>query len=151
MNCKVFENNVIGLIEGTLSVDLKSDMDKHLLQCEKCNKLYQNVRATYNIRSSADNQKVTPYFYSHLEQRLNKNKENNLYSLRMLNVPWQSVAAGILILTGIYIGIYIGKNINIPDKSTTITNDNDVLNIYVTEYYIDKTRYESLEYLDSNN
>jgi hypothetical protein len=137
------KNNMIGFIEGQLPLNLKSAMDEHLIQCKSCANILGNVKATYTIYGLSDIPPLNPFFYTKLEQKLKLKTRNKTYIFNFINGPWQSIAASILIVSGIFIGIYVGKHLEIQEKSTNSINENDVLNIYATEYYIENTDFEN--------
>lgn len=136
---------MIGFIEGQLPVNLKSAMDEHLVRCEHCAYTLENVKATYTIYRTSGIPPLNLYFYTRLEQKLKRKTSNNSYIFSFINGPWQSIAASILIASGIFIGVYIGKYFEIPEKSANTINENDVLNIYATEYYMGNTSDESVD------
>ena len=139
MKCTEFRNNLIGLIEGTLQAGLKSDMEEHMLHCMDCYNIYENVKSTYTIRDNIKVPEVTPYFYNRLEQKLKNKEAHTSFVLSIFNGPWQNLAASILVASGIFIGVYLGKYFGTAENNVYTTNENDVINTYVSEYYIDYT------------
>jgi len=139
MNCKVVENNMIGFIERQVPFDIQSAIEEHLLHCGPCKFLYDKVNSTYSITLEKNIPEISPYFYSRLEQRLLQKSRKKIYFSGIGTVLWQPVAASLIILVGILIGISIGRHVELPVTSENSTNKSEVINIYATEYYLNGT------------
>ena len=150
MDCKLVYNNLIGFVEDTLPAALSVEMRKHIASCELCQKLVENVAATYTVYDNVPSPEVNPFIYTRIEQKL-KNK----FQTQIINKPvfiWklQPIAATILIFIGIGLGIFIGKNLSNTTAAIVTQDKNEVLNTYASEYYITGISADNIEVLLNN-
>ncbi|MEA3504106.1 MAG: zf-HC2 domain-containing protein [Bacteroidota bacterium] len=110
MNCKDFEKNMIDFIEGALSKAMQIAMQEHIDNCNRCKRVFQDVKSTYSLLGNEDKPELKPFFMTRLEQRIENEKENGIPVVRL---QWlYSTAAAAIVVIGLALGVTIGKNIS---------------------------------------
>ena len=151
MTCRSVQKNLLDYIEDSVDRALGIEVKKHLESCSECFRLYQNVQETYTSFKRVPKQDPGPYFSARVLARYQRWEaiETN-WSHRILRVL-QPIAASVLILVGVTAGIYLGKNLA---SSTTFTSsqvvNNESLETYASEYYLDGLGEQSVENLINN-
>jgi hypothetical protein len=135
MDCKLFENNMIGFFEGTIPLDLHSAIEKHMIQCEGCKTLYEKVISAYSSFGGDRVPAISPYFYARIRQKLSGDVQTKSFFITRMSVAWQTVAAGLLIAVGISIGISIGRHVDLGVAKQNTTTGKDAVNSTATDYY----------------
>ena len=144
MNCKTFKQNIIFYLENSLPDEKFAEFQRHLSQCNSCQKIYHEVRQTFDVFEHEKKMEINPFFYTRLQQKLDNRKtqrENPIF-LPIYQKIFQPVFISILIVFGIYIGINFGESLNnfASSKNDRIQN----LQIYAQELsLIDEQQIEN--------
>jgi hypothetical protein len=150
MNCKHLYKDIIGYAEHTISSDLNKKIEQHLSECSSCEKIYQEVLKTYEVFDHCPTPEVNPYFYTRVEQKLKALRDREIFSVYGLVWKIKPVAATVLIVAGISMGVFIGKNISGSNSSTNNNDRKEILEAYATDYYLTGTSDESTYVLVTN-
>lgn len=150
MQCKQLNKNIIGYIEKTIPVNLQSEMEKHFNECLPCKKLYDNVFSTYTVYDAQPKAEVNPFFYTRLVERLETQEQSAIKPVPKLIWKLQPIAAGILIIVGISMGILIGNSLSGSSITLTSPNRTEILEAYATDYYLTDTNDNSVNALINN-
>ena len=127
---------MIGFFEGTTPLELHSAMEEHMLQCERCKTIFENVTVTYALCEDRRNPPLSPYFYGRIQQKRAPEVPAKSFMTRVLPAIWQPVAATLLIAAGIGIGISIGRNVDIAIAKDNPATDKNTVNSVATDYYL---------------
>src|SRR5690554_2798980 len=136
MNCESIHKKLIFFIEGDLPDNEMQVISKHLSQCPECSRYAEDFRRTFEVIDEEKRYEVSPYFYSKLKVKLEKQMkpipETTLFSIweRFL----QPALFSVLLLAGIYTGIITGRdavkstayNIESPVEALPFLNEMDL-------------------------
>jgi Predicted integral membrane protein len=150
MNCNKAKQNLIGYLEQTIPIDLQDAMSAHFSECPACRKLYKDVAATYNVLVNEPVPEVNPFFYTRLEQKLRTKYQPQQRVTPRIIWKLQPIAATLLIIIGVGIGIVIGSSISGSGVSLSKPNRSEVLKTYATDYNLTYTGEESISVLANN-
>lgn len=150
MNCDHVKQNFIGYIEQSIPIDLHEEMNAHFSECPVCRELYQNVAATYTAFDKVTVPELSPYFYTRLEQKLAAKYQPRQKFTPHLMWKLQPIAATLLIILGIGLGILIGQSISGSGITISSPNRSEVLNAYATDYNLTYTGEENMAELMNN-
>jgi len=133
MNCKEANKNIIFHIEKELSSEKEKELLKHISDCDSCEKIFNELKATFATIEIEKTIETNPFFYTRLQQKIENIEEvKTNYSYKRILQP---IIAGLLILISINIGIYLGNNTiftNLSASSEEIRNDN--VSAYTEEF-----------------
>jgi hypothetical protein len=151
MKCKQVHKNFIGYIENTLSGALSAALHNHIETCPACKEKYENLLYTYTIFDKQSSPEITPFFYTRVEQRLKSRMYPTvpLYSLFFKRL--QPVLAAVIIVLGISLGILVGKNLANSQFAKKDSASSNILEAYASEYYLNGTGGDIVDYLNSND
>jgi len=144
MNCNLVQKNIIGYIDQSIPGVLSADIEKHIGSCQSCALLYKNILTTYNSYGNLPEKEVTPFFYTRLEQKLKAKISPEIAPVPKLSWRLQPVISGVLIVCGIGLGIFLGKNLTVKTIAQNKANRTELINTYASEFYLTGTGEESL-------
>ena len=148
MKCREIENNLIAYIEKSLPMDTMQDFELHLQECNACKLLLGKVNATYQSFEFSSIPQLKPFFITRVEAKIHHKKHLPAFVPRytILN----KIAASVLILVGIGIGVFIGGKLPSPISSASTTTQSEMLETYASEYNLDDSGFGSLETIMTN-
>ena len=133
MKCSYVENNLIGLIEKTLSQQFQDEIVHHIDNCQNCKLLVSNVTNAYTVFDS--NNIVIPDLYPAIEQRLRKHHTSVIEFVPQHRIAFR-IAASILVIIGMGLGVFIGGKYYSSSTSLSQTSAQvDINDYYSTENY----------------
>jgi len=140
MNCKEVNNKLIFYIENTLSIEENNAIENHIDKCDKCSKLHNTLKESFEIIENEKIKEADSFFYTRLSEKIkkiDKQKEKQIW-LKSKHDYIHSIAAAIAIFLSIYSGILLGS---------TQTNINEVSINYeeVDEYELVAESYNLSE------
>lgn len=128
MHCKEIENIIWDYAEGKLPEAQQNAVKKHLESCTSCAALAQGISSSLDVIEKSKKTEANPYFYSHLEARLQNETEKAggkiAYSLRF------ALAASIAIIGivgGSLLGSYSAEQLNSMKSTSQTSTLNDEL------------------------
>ncbi len=140
MDCKEVNNKLIFYIENTLSIEENNAIENHIKKCDKCRKLHNTLKESFEIIENEKIKETDSFFYTRLSEKIKKIDKPNKKQiwLKSKQVYLQSIAAAIIMFLSIYSGILLGS---------TQTNINEVSVNYekVNEYELVAESYNLSE------
>ncbi len=148
MNCNQINKNIIGYAEQSIPIYLQEQMTSHLQECQKCRILFEEVKATYSVYDKTIVPEINPFFYTKLQQKLQSGYQTET---KMIKLAWKlhPMAASVLIVIGIGMGIMLGNSISGSGITIIKPNRSEVLEAYASDYFV-STSDESLAVLMNN-
>jgi len=150
MDCKLVHINLIGFIEQSLPDELFAEVNKHIGECAHCQALFQNVNSTYNSYEKILKPTVNPFIYTRIEQRLHTKRHPEIVPQSMMFRRVQSIAATVLILVGVSLGVFLGKNLSGSSFTLSSSEKTERLNAYAAEYNLTSVSEENYDVLLNN-
>lgn len=150
MKCDQINNHFIEYMEQSIPVDLQEQIASHLQECHACRILYENVKATYFIYDKSVVPEVNPFFCTVLEQKLESRYSSNAKVVIKLAWKLHPVAATILVIIGICMGILLGNGISGSGISVIKPNRSELLEAYASDYNLIPTNDENVAALLTN-
>jgi len=147
MKCNKVHKNLLYYIDGELSSELTEEIHTHLMQCNECRKLYEQMAGAWH---SAKEEKIPcqPFFYTRVKQGLenNKAKEQSLFK-RYGKVILQPAIYFIVLGLGIFIGIQLGQGVPSQQQvsDNEISSQQEFIEAYADSNFINGMQLESLE------
>jgi len=121
MKCEELSNLVIDYLEDALEPDLRADLEGHVGTCEGCAAQLQETRQTWAVLGELPQEEPSPAlrerFYAMLEaEQLEPAQDDSRNSIRSWFASFefrsllpQAMAAGLLLVAGIFIGSQMGS------------------------------------------
>ncbi|MCK9616653.1 MAG: hypothetical protein M0R21_02350 [Lentimicrobiaceae bacterium] len=154
MECKEVQSKMVFYSEESFSVSEKRLITEHLLTCQQCNLLFNQLQSVFQeMKEDLQNANINPYFTAKVIEKI-KN-QNTIRSAPMSFFLNKLTPLTVAVIAGIIVGIIIGNTLWYGSVPFTVFSDRDtVLAISASEYYLDDdgVLQESLNtYLDVNN
>lgn len=125
MKCKIIHKKLIFFIEGEMQQQEMQKVALHLDECTECEAFAEDMKRTLGIVELEKNIQTTPYFYTRVKARMEKQQEEAVenVSFPMWEKVLQPAMFSILLLSGIYTGIKIGNKASseITETGYTVT------------------------------
>ncbi len=114
MNCKTLHKKLIFFIEGDLPYEEMQEAEAHLDECVECAAFAEEMKKTLEVVQWEKQIPGTPFFYTRLKARMEKEQEETLPDRKSLvwNQIIQPAIFSFLLLIGVYTGIKIGSQAN---------------------------------------
>jgi hypothetical protein len=128
------KDNVIAYLEKTLSPEKHQEIEKHLSICESCRLFLTKIAAVYFSNDRQIIPEVSPYFYTRVRARLEKEPEPRIELPVSIIKTLRPVAAGLFVLTAITFSIFLGNYILSTNQINTNAQVNS--NEMNYEYYL---------------
>jgi anti-sigma factor RsiW len=111
MNCKRIHKKLIFFLEGDLTGREAEEVSAHLLRCDECAAFAEEMRKTLGMVELEKSPVVTPFFYTRLKARLEREEAEALRpaGFSVWERILQPAIFSLLLLIGIYAGIKIGQ------------------------------------------
>jgi predicted anti-sigma-YlaC factor YlaD len=107
MDCERIHNDLIFFLDNELPEEKKIIVQNHLAVCNDCRDFLALLKTEMQVIRQEKNPEVSPFFYTRLSARLEKETTNESQSL------WTRVAQpaffSLLLIAGIYSGIKTGS------------------------------------------
>ncbi len=134
---------------GTLSPQLKKEIDKHLLNCPECSAIYAKLFQTLNHLNDKDTLPEQPFYYTRLKQRMENKKEQTetVWSNGIARKILQPALYLASLILAVYIGILIGSGTNSYETKLAKNEptENDYIEAFVEYQYLNDFQIESIE------
>lgn len=126
MECKNTQNLLIDFIEGNIPVDIKVQVEEHLLTCKTCRIEHKQTRQLLDdmqiFEDEQPEEKLKVDFYTMLEKEKEQlhSVSKNSYSLpkhSKFNWSYIKYAAGVIILLSV--GFYFGQNLQLRSQQNS--------------------------------
>ncbi len=145
MKCKDVHKNLIFYIDRELSSAKNKEIEEHLSGCEKCSKLYNEIKSTMSVVENEKNIETNPFLYTRIKQKLDdidKNTTKPIFAIQKRRLL-QPALVTFIIAIGVFIGVSIGNSF--PVKNNNIADNQS------EQYYINDLQQEPVEYFLLNN
>lgn len=111
MNCSRLHKGIIFYIEGSLPEDKMQEVAAHLSECSKCRAFAGELEKILSIAGQDKLYDAKPYFFTRLKARLTASEDKAVQSgeKSIIKRILQPAFFSLLLLTGIYAGIDIGR------------------------------------------
>ena len=139
MKCKSVHKKLIFYIDKELVQSEHDFIDNHLLECETCLHLYNELLASFNLIEKKKVLKPNPFLYTRIKQSLDNQAKNELRVLKPAYVRvLQPVLLTFVLMISVFSGIKLGSTYEIksPENSTISQT---------TEFYFNDIQQEKLE------
>lgn len=128
MQCKRIHKKLIFYLEGDLPDREAGEVAAHLLRCNECAALAEEMRKTLGILELEKSPEVNPFFYTRLKARLEKEESE---VRRPVGFPvWKSILQPAVFTLLLFLGIYAGIKIGQPasaDVNSYYTADTELV------------------------
>jgi predicted anti-sigma-YlaC factor YlaD len=149
MNCREIQKNFVYYSEGLLSSQKMQEIRSHLEECKVCSLLLTKVSNTYSVFDLVKVPELPADLTKKIEARLKKHHIQVSFERFTINRSVSGIAATVLVLIGIGLGILVGGKIeNIPAVSKNV-GLNEAIDNYAGEYTLIESG-QSLEALLTN-
>ena len=119
--------------------------------CVICKNLYDDLFATYTVYDKKINTvELNPFFFSKLEQRLQNKAHKKVTTDPKLILKLQPIAASVLVLVGISMGVLIGNSLSGSGLSLSSPDRTEIIEAYATDYYFNDANDETVNTLINN-
>jgi len=131
MKNKCIHNDLIFYLDNELSVEKRTDVEKHLEECADCRGFLAFLKEGIQIIDVEKNPEVSPFFYTRLSARLDEKSERQTQS------QWVRLAQpaffSLVLLAGIYGGLKFGSNASSSEVNQQGTTTVQMLNDFAAE------------------
>ena len=131
MKTKCIHKDLIFYLDNELSVEKRTNVEKHLEECADCRDYLVFLQKGIQIIEKEKNPEVSPFFYTRLSARL---EEKPVYQTQS---QWVRLAQpaffSLVLLAGIYGGLKLGSNASSPKVHQQATNSAQMLNDFAAE------------------
>ncbi len=124
MKCCNRHNLYFEYLEGKLDLKSQKVLEDHIRVCEHCRQFVEKLRETFSFISEEKSVSPDPFMFTNIQGKLTDSEKRPL--IFSLKIAFQTAAAVVLILLGVYAGKRIGQGYS--DKKT-LSSD------YQTEVY----------------
>lgn len=143
MICKNFKNNILNYYYGECDPDTAKEMKEHLVICNECAVLYQQLTGVLGSAKSINVAEPNPFFYTRLSAKINNQKPERIYT-RLVARLVQPLVAACLAVLGIFIGVKIAGNLSENNFVESKTTQSEVAETQLANEYFPKTGDEEL-------
>ncbi|MBE0662899.1 MAG: hypothetical protein IH597_10570 [Bacteroidales bacterium] len=115
MNCNKTRQNLIFLAEGNLSPELASVANAHLVHCEKCSHMYQEILQTLAVIETDKLLKIDPWFAGRVEQQfinLRTKRKSGIFELKPVFHLIRILPVAASLAIALWVGILIGTELS---------------------------------------
>ncbi len=142
MNCRDIKTKLGSYVEGRLSGIDRNQVEAHLRECQSCRTALAKVDRVAALLVLAENPAVPPGLTNRImtEARVRISSEptanwNPIAWLRLASIPTR-VAATVVLLIGLTLGLKLGATTVPADEQITVAQD-DPLEVYQISYIAD--------------
>lgn len=143
MRCKEFENKIIDYLEGRLQDTELIRMKEHLETCGHCNRLYAEVRRTYDMLGQEKAPELQAGFYDRVLARMQSQLPRTERVITLNRV--YATAATVLVLVGLALGILLGSNMAGNGASMAGNEQIYYMDSVASDFYLNTEQTASLE------
>jgi len=131
MKHESIHKDLIFYLDNELSVERRTDVEKHLEECADCRSFLAFLQEEIQIIEKEKKPEVSPFFYTRLSARLEEKPEYQAQS------QWVRLAQpaffSLVLLAGIYGGLKLGSNASAPEVNQQATSSIQMLNDFEAE------------------
>ena len=131
MKNECIHNDLIFYIDNELSVEKRTEVEKHLEECADCRSFLAFLEDGMQVIEKEKNPEVSPFFFTRLSSRLEEKPEYQVQN------PWvrlvQPAFFSLLLVAGIYGGLKLGSNAIPPKINPQATSSIQMLNDFASE------------------
>jgi len=108
MKCKQVHNDLIFYLDNELPAERRRMVEEHLASCTDCREFFHILQGSMEQIQAEKNPEASPFFYTRLSAKLNQveSPEPRGWAVRLV----QPALFGVLLLAGIYSGIWFGSH-----------------------------------------
>jgi|WetSurMetagenome_2_1015567.scaffolds.fasta_scaffold42760_3 anti-sigma factor RsiW len=132
MNCRTVRDRLSSFQDGELSVSERDKVERHLSGCPSCREEFVRLQQTWEALNSLPELSVPPEFYRRVQRKIGEAAERGksrrpVYDNGWFGVLPSSVAACLLIATGIALGALVGNSFIMPEHLQAAAHEESVL------------------------
>lgn len=131
MKTKCIHKDLIFYLDNELSVEKRTSVEKHLVECSDCRSFLAFLQEGMQIIEKEKNQEVSPFFYTRLSARLEEKTDRQTQSQWVRLV--QPAFFSLVLLAGIYGGLKLGSSASSPEVNQQATSSVQMLNDFAAE------------------
>lgn len=156
MKCKQVKILLPDFINKNLTKDKSNLIEKHLVTCDECKKLYLRLNASLSLLKPKKDIPEQAFYYTRLKSKMEENvtSKENIVSKIFNRKILQPVLYLSSIILAVYIGILIGSSSNNQNNLSVIEEtEKSYTEIFAEYQYLNGFEIETLEneYMDENN
>lgn len=140
MNCKEVHHKIIQYLDGDMDEETRILFMFHLRSCSSCERLLNEIDATYILYNKRDNLKADPFMFSQITQEIENRRSTNSISFNYLPILRPIAAAAVLVI-GIYLGIGLGEQYVAEGNNIALTD----IQLMEDEFLFNDISFESIE------
>ncbi len=131
MKNECIHNDLIFYIDNELSVEKRTEVEKHLEECADCRSFLAFLEDGMQVIEKEKNPEVSPFFFARLSSRLEEKPEYQVQNQWVRLV--QPAFFSLLLIAGIYGGLKLGSNASSVKVNHTATSSIQMLNDFASE------------------
>ena len=139
MNCQEVKRKMIFYSDGELSDAESRAFRAHLDDCNECAHLYNELQSTISLTGKRKRLESNPFLFTRIEEKLEAMENRTPRQVPVYRRVLQPVSLSLMVAAGLYLGILLGNAYNAAE------NENQ-LNGFTTEYYLNDFQQEDIEY-----
>ena len=153
MNCNDVNKELTEFIEGKLSSGKHNLIKSHIDNCKICSVSYQNLVNSLSLLKPTKNIEEQAFYYTRLKQKMENRTEANTSILDVLlgkkTMQVSLYLASVVI--AVFIGIQIGSYSNNTNQLSELNQDEDYIQEFSKNQYLNDLEQETLEGVLINN
>ena len=138
MDCEFIKKNMTDIVEKTLSPDKASEVDAHLVSCNRCASLVTRFAQEWQAWGKQERIESSPAFWFKLQQRINKTEAQKvsavslvLGGVRRLQPAVAAVVLVACVLVGSYAGMFAARTGEVASQLQASSNTEQVFQYYL--------------------
>lgn len=150
MDCKKVHRLLEDYLDNNLTKNLQTQVKSHLLSCNGCNKVYQNLKHSLEFLKPTSEISEQAFYYTRLKQTMENriSKKDTILSTLITRKVVQPIIYLTSLIIAVYIGILIGSSSPNPtDFSEVKSNTENPLETFAEYNYLNDFEIEPIENL----
>jgi hypothetical protein len=131
MKKKCVSKDLIFYINNELSVEKRTNVEKHIQECNECRNFLSVLQDSLQIIEKEKIQEVSPFFFTRLSAKLNEELLQDIQRPRVRLV--QTISFTILLLASIYGGLKLGSYASVVKVNQQTNNSLQMINDFDDE------------------
>jgi predicted anti-sigma-YlaC factor YlaD len=131
-------------LEGELPENDMEAVKHHLLECHECSIIFSKMKASWES-AKEDRIPYQPFYYTRLKQRMENSAKKSINWAKVRKMMLQPAMYFAILGMGIFIGIQLGKGAGNTTGPTAQVTEQEWLDAYSQEQYIQSVQIDSIE------
>lgn len=136
MRCKEFENRIIDYLEANLPEAEQQRMHEHCRSCDRCSRLYENIRKTYGVLEEDRAPEIDDAFFVDITEKLDEKRrpDGKVLSLNHLF----AAAASVAVLVSLAMGFLLTQKASQPKQDVAQDEHTYYMDSIGSDFYLNR-------------